>query len=75
MSVGQRLIVATVDFYQRYLSPLKPVCCRFQPTCSQYAREAVVVFGVRRGLAKAVCRLARCHPWGGSGYDPVETKR
>ncbi|MGH7052754.1 MAG: membrane protein insertion efficiency factor YidD [Stellaceae bacterium] len=57
--------------YQLLISPLLPPSCRFLPTCSDYAFEAIGRHGVPRGLALAVWRLARCHPWGGSGYDPV----
>ena len=57
--------------YQLLVSPLLPPSCRFLPTCSDYAQEAIRRHGVRRGLVLAVRRLARCHPWGGSGWDPV----
>lgn len=48
--------------------------CRFEPSCSEYARQAVEKFGVWGGLRLALGRLARCHPWGGFGYDPVKTR-
>ena len=57
--------------YQLLVSPLLPPSCRFLPTCSDYAREAVRRHGAGRGLYLALRRLVRCHPWGGSGYDPV----
>jgi uncharacterized protein len=57
--------------YKRWLSPALPVACRYVPTCSEYAMEAVETHGVIRGLALAAWRLARCNPFGGSGYDPV----
>ncbi|MCH5181161.1 MAG: membrane protein insertion efficiency factor YidD [Prevotellaceae bacterium] len=66
-----RLLVAPILFYRRFVSPLTPPACRFQPTCSAYALEAIRRHGPRRGLWLAVRRLLRCHPWGGSGYDPV----
>ncbi|MBR5824574.1 MAG: membrane protein insertion efficiency factor YidD, partial [Paludibacteraceae bacterium] len=53
------------------ISPLFPPTCRFTPTCSQYAIEAIKKHGPFKGLWLAVKRIARCHPWGGSGYDPV----
>ena len=55
----------------RGISPLKPPTCRFTPTCSQYAIEAIRKHGPFKGLALAVWRILRCNPWGGSGYDPV----
>ncbi|MBO5771147.1 MAG: membrane protein insertion efficiency factor YidD [Alistipes sp.] len=63
--------VALIRFYQLCISPLTPPSCRFTPTCSQYALEALRRHGVVRGLWLALKRIARCHPWGGSGYDPV----
>lgn len=63
--------IALVRFYQLCISPLKPPTCRFSPTCSQYALEALKKYGVIKGGWLAVKRIARCHPWGGSGYDPV----
>ncbi len=65
------LLSQPIHFYRRYLSPLKPPCCRFTPTCSQYALEALRKHGPVKGLALAVWRVLRCNPWGGSGYDPV----
>lgn len=66
-----RLLVAPIRFYRRYVSPLTPPSCRFTPTCSQYAIEAIQKHGPFKGLYLAVRRLLRCHPFGGSGYDPV----
>jgi hypothetical protein len=62
---------AAVRGYQLLVSPLLPPACRFLPSCSEYAAEAIERHGTRRGAALALRRLARCHPWGGSGYDPV----
>jgi putative membrane protein insertion efficiency factor len=64
-------LILLVRFYQLCLSPLKPPSCRFTPTCSQYAIEALRKHGPIKGLYLTVRRLLRCHPWGGSGYDPV----
>lgn len=64
-------LIMLVKFYQICISPLKPACCRFTPTCSQYALEALKKYGPIKGLYLAVRRILRCHPWGGSGYDPV----
>lgn len=63
--------VALVRFYQLYISPLTPSACRYTPTCSQYAIEALRKHGLIKGLWLTIRRLLRCHPWGGSGYDPV----
>lgn len=64
-------LIALVKFYQLCISPFTPPSCRFTPTCSQYALEALRKYGPLKGLWLTLRRLARCHPWGGSGYDPV----
>ena len=66
-----QLLILPIRFYQRFISPLTPPSCRFTPTCSQYAIEAIRKHGPFKGLALAVWRILRCNPWGGSGYDPV----
>ena len=63
--------IVLVKFYQYCISPLTPPSCRFTPTCSQYSLEAFRKYGPLKGLWLTIRRLARCHPWGGSGYDPV----
>ncbi|MEB3003986.1 membrane protein insertion efficiency factor YidD [Capnocytophaga sp. G2] len=60
-----------VRFYQVAISPLKPPTCRFTPTCSSYTLEALRKYGLFKGGRLAIKRIMRCHPWGGSGYDPV----
>lgn len=65
------LLILPVRFYQLSISPMLPPNCRFTPTCSQYAIEALRRHGAVRGTLLALRRLLRCHPWGGSGYDPV----
>ncbi len=65
------ILLLPIRFYQLSISPLFPPSCRFTPTCSQYAIEAIRLHGPVRGLLLATRRLLRCHPWGGSGYDPV----
>lgn len=65
------LLIQPIRFYQRFISPLTPPTCRFTPTCSHYAIEAIRKHGPFKGLALAVWRILRCNPWGGSGYDPV----
>lgn len=64
-------LILLVRFYQKFISPYKPSCCRFTPTCSQYALEALRKHGPLKGSWLAFKRIIRCHPWGGSGYDPV----
>ena len=71
MTPGQRCLIAALRGYQWVLSPLLGSNCRYQPTCSAYCEQAVRLYGVRRGGWLAIKRIARCHPWGGSGYDPV----
>ena len=66
-----KLLIVPIRFYQRFLSPLKPPTCRYSPTCSAYAIQALRKHGPVKGLYLAVRRILRCHPWGGSGYDPV----
>ena len=63
--------IALIKLYQWIISPLIGPKCRFTPTCSQYAIEALKKHGVFKGLWLTVKRLGRCHPWGGHGYDPV----
>ncbi|HUC09745.1 MAG TPA: membrane protein insertion efficiency factor YidD [Stellaceae bacterium] len=62
---------AVVRAYQLLVSPILPPCCRYLPTCSEYAVVALAQHGPLHGSGLALRRLARCHPWGGSGYDPV----
>ncbi len=65
------LLLLPIYFYQRCISPLTPPSCRFTPTCSEYAVQALRKHGPLKGLYLTVRRLLHCHPWGGSGYDPV----
>lgn len=67
----KRIFILLVRFYQGAISPYFPACCRYTPTCSQYAIEAIQKHGALRGTWLAIKRICRCHPWGGSGYDPV----
>ncbi|MDE6578499.1 MAG: membrane protein insertion efficiency factor YidD [Muribaculaceae bacterium] len=66
-----RIILLLIRFYQSAISPMFPPACRYTPTCSQYAVEAIKKYGAGKGVWLAMKRIARCHPWGGSGYDPV----
>lgn len=71
MKAGARAAVALLDGYKRWVSPILPRACRYEPTCSVYAREAIVKHGLPRGAWLAVKRLARCHPFHPGGLDPV----
>lgn len=64
-------VVALIRVYRIVLSPLVPPACRFYPSCSEYASEAVMAHGVWRGGGLALRRLLRCHPWSAGGFDPV----
>ncbi len=64
-------LIGLVRLYRYLISPLLGPSCRFLPTCSEYAQEAIERHGVVRGGWLALRRVARCHPWGGRGYDPV----
>lgn len=65
------LLSIPIYFYRACISPMLPPSCRYTPTCSQYALQALRKYGPVRGLWLAVRRILRCNPWGGSGYDPV----
>ncbi len=65
------LLLALIAFYRTCISPLLPPACRYTPTCSQYAKEAITKYGAFKGGWLALKRILRCNPWGGSGYDPV----
>lgn len=69
--IFEYILLMPIYFYRACISPLFPPTCRFTPTCSQYAIEAIKKHGPFKGLWLAIKRIARCHPWGGSGYDPV----
>lgn len=66
-----KILIIPIYFYKYSISPMLPPSCRFTPTCSEYAIEAIKKYGPFNGLWLAVKRLSRCHPWGGKGYDPV----
>lgn len=69
--VGRRVGVGLVRIYQRYISPLTPPACRYQPTCSSYTLVAIERYGLLRGSWMGARRIARCHPFHPGGYDPV----
>ena len=70
-----RLAVALIRLYQRLISPALPRRCRYEPTCSAYAVDAIREFGILRGLVLAGWRLLRCNPFSRGGYDPVEAQK
>ena len=67
----KRALLLTIRLYQRLLSPLLLPACRYVPTCSEYARDAVELHGPAKGALLAACRLLRCHPFARGGFDPV----
>jgi uncharacterized protein len=71
MTRARRLAIAPIRVYQRAISPLLPRRCKYEPTCSRYAAQAVQEYGILRGLILAGWRLLRCNPWSHGGYDPV----
>jgi len=68
---AMKLFVLPVLAYQHFIAPFIAICCRFHPCCSTYTKEAITKYGATKGMWLSLKRLARCHPWGGSGYDPV----
>lgn len=75
LSLQARAAAGLFRAWHRFLGPLLPPACRFEPSCSLYAAEAVSRHGLARGSWLALRRLARCHPWGGHGHDPVPPPR
>jgi len=67
----REIFVLPIRFYQRFLSPFLPKRCRFYPSCSQYALQAILRYGIFRGSLLALRRLLRCGPWHPGGYDPL----
>lgn len=70
-----RLLLAAIGFYRTAISPLRPPVCRYQPSCSEYAQDAIAMHGVARGSWLALRRLSRCHPFHRGGFDPVPAPR
>ena len=66
-----KLMLGLIQFYRYAISPLIPPRCRYSPTCSQYALEAIRKYGAVKGGWLALKRICRCHPWGGHGHDPL----
>ena len=70
-----KLLIGLILVYQKTISPLIGPCCRFQPTCSEYAKEAIENHGLLSGSLLAIKRISRCHPLGDSGFDPVPLEK
>ena len=70
-SISKRIMLGMIRFYRRFISPMFPPCCRFTPTCSAYALEAIQKYGALKGGYLAVRRILRCNPFHPGGYDPV----
>ena len=75
MTFVRALATAPIRAYRRVLSPMMPVRCKYEPSCSAYALRAIEEFGILRGLVLAGWRLLRCNPWSHGGHDPVEAQR
>jgi putative membrane protein insertion efficiency factor len=73
--LARAVAVAPITLYQRLISPAIPRRCKYEPTCSRYAVEALRQYGILRGLVLAAWRLLRCNPWSHGGYDPVSAQR
>jgi putative membrane protein insertion efficiency factor len=69
------IAIAPIELYRRFVSPAIPRRCKYEPTCSRYAVDAIRKYGILRGLVLAGWRLLRCNPWSYGGYDPVEAQR
>ncbi|MCF6360319.1 MAG: membrane protein insertion efficiency factor YidD [Cyclobacteriaceae bacterium] len=67
----RKIATAPIIVYQYSISPLLPASCRYTPTCSEYSKQALMKHGLIKGGKLAIKRITSCHPWGGSGYDPV----
>lgn len=75
MSFARAAATAPLRFYRRFVSPGLPARCRYEPSCSAYAVQAIERYGILRGLVLAAWRVLRCNPWSHGGHDPVEQQR
>jgi len=75
MRVARRVLQAPIHVYRKFISPLKPPTCRFLPTCSAYALEAIEMHGAAKGSYLAVKRICKCHPFHPGGFDPVPERK
>jgi putative membrane protein insertion efficiency factor len=71
----RRAVTAPIRLYRRFVSPGLPARCKYEPSCSRYAVQAIERYGILRGLVLAAWRLLRCNPWSHGGHDPVEAQR
>lgn len=71
----KKMMIALIRLYQKIISPMLPNVCRYKPSCSEYFIEALQIHGIFKGSFLGIKRILRCHPWGGSGYDPVPQKQ
>lgn len=67
----KRAVLGLIWIYQKFISPIKPRTCRFYPTCSEYSRQAIIKYGLIKGLWLTIKRVLKCHPFHPGGYDPV----
>jgi len=74
MYLMSKILIVLIVFYQKYISPLKPATCRFYPSCSDYAIQAIQKHGFYKGIFLAIKRILKCHPYHAGGYDPVPDK-
>jgi putative membrane protein insertion efficiency factor len=75
MSWPSKVLLGVIAQYRRFISPLLGRHCRYEPTCSRYAMDAIARYGAARGSMMAVRRIGRCHPWAPGGFDPVPLER
>jgi putative membrane protein insertion efficiency factor len=68
----KKLLIKVINFYRKYISPLKKPCCRFYPTCSEYTKQAIEKYGFFKGCWLGLKRISKCHPLHPGGYDPLE---
>lgn len=73
--ITKQALIKLLRFYKQAISPYLPHACRYRPTCSEYMMKAIETHGILKGIHLGVKRLLRCHPWGGSGYDPVPPQK
>jgi len=71
VNLNKITVLAVIGIYQKWISPMRMPCCRFYPSCSEYAKESIETHRLLKGATLAVWRILRCHPFSGGGYDPV----
>ena len=76
MKIITFLLIGIIKLYRKFISPIFPNSCRFEPTCSQYCIDSLNTYGLIKGVAKSISRIARCNPWfGHGGYDPIKKEK